>query len=253
VTRVLVAQGQALARTSIVALRYDGAILASFEVAYHYANRHGVLTAVHVPDTPEPVPDEVMQRLPLAEAELAQGMTGMRRVRFVAGRLALRRACEQVGASPPPILVGGRGAPSLPRGLAGSVSHKTSVAVGMVARAEGGTLGVDLTEYGPPRAGLASRVLTEDERAEIAGQEPAQHWISVLMRFSIKEAMYKSLDPLLNRYIGYQEVAVHPDVNGGVIVDLRLGGADGLEVDARYAWLHGRLLCSARAKHRDCG
>jgi len=117
----------------------------------------------------------------------------------------------------------------------------------MAARDDHGTLGVDLEEYGPPRPGIAARVLTPDEREAVDALPPERQWIAVLLRFSIKEAIYKALNPYLRRYVGFHEAAVKPDVRGHADVTLRLAEGEGpFRVSARYEWLHGRILTSVR-------
>lgn len=220
-----------------------------FDVAFHHATLHGVITAVHIPDAPDPVPDTVLATLPPAEADHARTLKGYRQVQFVGGRIGLRRACEQLGVKPPALLPDDRGAPRLPDGLVGSVSHKRNLAVGMVSQAAGGTLGVDLEDYAPARPGIASHVLTPREQAQLAPLPDDRRWIALLTRFSIKEAIYKALDPYVRRYVGFHEAEVEPDLQGGARVTLQLAHGEGpFRTDARYEWLHGRLLTSVRIR-----
>ncbi len=117
----------------------------------------------------------------------------------------------------------------------------------MVAHARDGSLGVDVEEYAPARLGIASHVLTECEEREIAQMPDDRKWISLLIRFSIKESIYKAVDPFVRRYVGFHEAIVAPDLHGRAAVELQLKNGEGpFEVDARYEWLHGRLLTSVR-------
>lgn len=220
-----------------------------FTVAFHHATAHGVMTAVHIPDSPDPVPEAVLAQLLPEEAAFARTLGGYRQPAFVGGRLALRRAAEQLGWKVPPVLSDDRGRPVLPKELAGSVSHKRTLAVGMVSPAAGGTLGVDLEEYGPARLGIAEHVLTERERAAIAPLPDDRRWIALLLRFSVKEAIYKALDPHVRRYVGFHEAEVEPDLHGAAHVRLALAQGEGpFEVEAQYGWVAGRLLTSARIR-----
>ena len=222
-----------------------------YGIAFHHATQHGVLTSVHIPDSPEPVPDDILNRLPREEAQVARSLRGYRQVQFVGGRIALRRACEQLGVRPPPLLQDDRGAPVVPKGLVGSISHKKTLALAMVANARDGTLGVDLEAYGPERLSIAGHVLTEGEQRAIEQMPDDRRWISLLIRFSIKESIYKAVDPFVRRYVGFQEAIVTPDLHGRAAVQLQLEGGEGpFEVDARYEWLHGRLLTSVRIRAR---
>jgi enterobactin synthetase component D len=228
--------------------------LVPFTVAFHHATPHGVVTAVHIPDSPEPVPEAVVATLPEAERAHALTLRGYRQVQFVGGRIALRQACDQLAVRPGPLLPDDRGAPRLPNGIVGSISHKSTLALAMAARASQGSLGVDLEDYGPPRPGIARRILTEAELAAVEVLPEDRRWIAVLLRFSIKEAIYKALDPFVRRYIGFLEARVTPDLHGHAEVVLDLAGHEGpFDVEARYEWLRGRILTSVRVRQARPG
>jgi len=211
-----------------------------------------VLTAVHIPDAPDPVPGEVLDRLDPEEAALARSLRMYRQVQFVGGRLAMRAAFEQIGAAPAPVLSDDRGAPVLPSGLSGSISHKRDLALALVARDSHGTLGVDLEDYAPPRMGIIDRILVEEEQRTVEALAEDRRWIAVLLRFSIKEAIYKALDPFVHRYVDFHEAVVTPDLHGWADVELRLKNGEGpFDVEARYEWLHGRIVTSVRIRRRE--
>jgi len=214
-------------------------------------------------------------------------------VRFAGGRLAVRRAAGSLGLElPGPVLRGVRGRPGLlapPGGGGGdtaalpamlSISHKDSIAVGLVRRTSAGAvdsasgncggvsggkstrseagpcmvgrvvgLGVDVEDMSaPPRSpagALARRILTAAEHSRLndrcgdreksgaalqaadgpraaSGARGAgdglSGWQEALLLFSIKEAAYKAMDPLLGRRVGWHEVEVaafHP--SGGPV------------------------------------
>lgn len=221
--------------------------MSAYNIAFQYATPHGVFTTVHIPDSPDPVPERVLDKLPSEEAEFARTLRAYRQVSFVGGRIALRHAAAQLGLDPPPILPDGRGAPALPASIAGSISHKRTMAVGMVGQARNGTLGVDLEDYAPARLSIAGSVLTPEELTVVEALPEDRRWISLLTRFSIKESVYKAIDPYVHRYVGFHEAIVEPDLEGSARVTLRLEKQEGpFRVDARYRWLHGQLLTSVR-------
>jgi len=223
--------------------------LVSYTVAFHHATPHGVLSAIHLPDAPEPVPESVVARLHVEEAEFARTLRGYRQVQFVGGRLAIRSALQQLGLASTPILPNERGAPVLPKGLSGSITHKRDLALAMVARDALGTLGVDLEDYAPPRPSIAERVLVAEEIEALQRLAEERRWIALLLRFSIKEAVYKALDPYVHRYVGFHEVMVRPDLHGWAEVTLRLEKGEGpFEAEARYEWLFGRIVTSVRIR-----
>jgi enterobactin synthetase component D len=226
--------------------------LIPFEVAFHHASAHGVITAIHIPDAPDPVPETVLGTLPPAEADYARTLRAYRQVSFVGGRIALRHACLQLGHQVPPILPDARGRPRIPAGLTGSISHKRDLAVGMASLSAHGTVGVDLEDYAPARPGIAAQVLCPPELAAIAELPENRRWIALLVRFSIKESIYKALDPYVQRYVGFHEAMVDPDLQGAARVELQLAHGEGpFRVEARYEWLYGRLLTSVRIRPDD--
>ena len=165
------------------------------------------------------------------------GSGALRRASFIGGRVALRTAIAALGAdagdaaSPAlPILSTPRGAPALPSGYVGSVSHKRELAVAIVARAEPTprtTLGIDVEIPRPLRTDIAPRVLTDDERAALAGLDPAARDAEVLFRFAAKEAIYKALDPWVQRLVSFQEVEIVTAPNGGRQARLALARGEG--------------------------
>jgi enterobactin synthetase component D len=226
--------------------------LIPFQVAFHHATAHGVISAVHIPDSPDPVPESVLGAMPDAEAAHARSLRAYRQVSFVGGRIALRDACAQLGHQVPPILPDERSRPQLPSMLAGSISHKRDLAIGMASLSGRGTIGVDLEDYAPARPSIEDHVLRDVEREAIAGLDDDRRWIALLVRFSIKESIYKALDPYVGRYVGFHEAQVDPDLQGGAKVELHLAQGEGpFEVEARYEWLHGRLVTSARIRPAD--
>ena len=211
-----------------------------------------MITAVHIPDRPDPVPESVLDAMPGPEAAHARTLRGYRQVSFVGGRLALRDATAQLGHQVPPILPDGRNRPVLPPQLAGSITHKRDLAIGMASLAVHGTIGVDLEDYAPARLGIEGHVLVDAERRAIADLDADRRWIALLVRFSIKESIYKAVDPYVQRYVGFHEATVDPDLQGSATVRLDLANGEGpFAVDARYEWLHGRLLTSARIRPVD--
>lgn len=220
-----------------------------FEPTLQHANAHGAIAGVPMPDSPEPVGEEALARLAAAERDHARTLRGYRQVEFVGGRIALRAARRQLSAPLDASLSDEHGAPILSPGLVGSVSHKRTLAVAMVAPDDGATLGLDLEDYGPPRLRIADRVLREEELAAIATLPDDRRWIAIVQRFSIKEAIYKALHPWVHRFVGFDEASVIPDLNGHAAVSLHLNQGEGpFEVDALFEWWEGRILSSVRVR-----
>src|SRR5882762_5785431 len=71
--------------------------------------------------------------------------------------------CRALGIEAAPLLPTASGAPTLPEGLAGSISHRGDWAIGLAALAGEGSLGVDLELFDRPRPAIEELVLTERE------------------------------------------------------------------------------------------
>ena len=220
-----------------------------FGTAFTDALSFGVLTAVHLPDSKDPVPQGILDQLPPQERDHAITLGGYRQVDFVGGRLALHRAIRSMGRKAGAVLAGPRGEPILPDGVAASISHKRTLAVALAARAGHGSLGVDLEDQGPPRMIVAPKVLTPEELRAVNDLPDERRWMGVLLRFSIKEAIYKAVYPYVRRYVDFSEAHVTPDPDGQAEVTLRLSQGEGpFRVEARYYWLDGRVLSTVRIR-----
>jgi enterobactin synthetase component D len=180
---------------------------------------HGRCVGVEIPAAIE----ELALSLRLPEQRFAEQLPEARRASWVAGRVALHAALEDLGVESGPILATDRGAPLVPEHVLGSISHKKELAVGLAARREGlAELGVDLERDTPLRIDISRRVLTEQEARELDGWAPDRRESEVLLRLSCKESIYKAVDPFVRRYVGFQEASVTPRPDGTADVALTL-------------------------------
>jgi 4'-phosphopantetheinyl transferase EntD len=224
----------------------------AFTVAFARDLPFGRCVAVSLPA--EDAPDGAGGLHP-DETAYARGLPPARRVTFVGGRLALRAALADLGvAATAPITVGARGAPALPPGVAGSISHKTAVAVALAARAQGTdagvTLGIDVELAArAPRPGVARRVLGDGELRRLEALDPAERGVALLVAFSAKEALYKALDPWVARRVSFQEVAIARDAAGGLTATLDLARGEGpFAVELHEEPAPGLVLVAARVR-----
>ena len=174
-------------------------------------------------------PFELPDGLHPAEVAFGRALPEARRAGWVGGRVALRAALAAVGVEAPEAMLSSpRGAPLLPSGAVGSVSHKRTVAVALCARAASprATIGIDVEDLRPLRTDIASRVLTSDELAILPADGPARD-AAVLLAFSAKEAIYKALDPWVHRFVGFQEASVARAADGTLAARLALAGGEG--------------------------
>ena len=170
-----------------------------------FSTAHGTVAIVELTD--ERVAS-VLASLPEAEQAHAQSFSGARRREVIAGRAALHAALAP-DHDDAAILADDRGAPVLPAGWFGSVSHKGTRAAALVAPAGDARIGVDLELARAPRQDIASRILTPRELAQLTDRG-----LGATLRFSIKEAIYKAVDPFVRRYVAFTEVEL--DVVDGV-------------------------------------
>ncbi|HET7504481.1 MAG TPA: 4'-phosphopantetheinyl transferase superfamily protein [Kofleriaceae bacterium] len=201
--------------------------------AERLALAHGACVLIELAD-----PDAALAALDPAEQAHAHTLGAPRRRDYVAGRTALHLAL----GSPAPILSDRRGAPIVPDGWVGSVSHKDALAAALVAPAGHGHIGVDLERAAPPRVDIAPRILTPRELAQLPDRGRA-----VTLRFAIKEAIYKAIDPYVQRYVGFLEVELELDpASDAVQVRSELA----LAIEATWREHAGHWLATARAERR---
>ena len=215
---------------------------------------HGVIVAV-------PIPAD-LDRVALcadlsAEERALQAPFGDKRARtFAAGRRALRAALSEAGVDVEgPILQTPRGAPLVPVGVLASVSHKDelAIAIACVDDGSGAQLGVDVELFddlarqarersGAKRMDLSRHVLTEHERAELAQLDDEARHRGLLLRFSLKESLYKALDPFVQRYVGFLEVQARPNDDGTASFLLALTHGEGpFVIDGAWAVIDAPL------------
>ncbi|MBI5525598.1 MAG: 4'-phosphopantetheinyl transferase superfamily protein [Deltaproteobacteria bacterium] len=172
---------------------------------------------------------------------------------WIAGRIALREALARLRLScEVAILSTERGAPLLPAGMAGSVSHKAVgdeiIAAALVASGSAFTLGIDIEVTEALGVDVGKKVLTAAESAEIERVAPDRRRFETLLRFSIKEAVFKAVDPILRAKISFQVATVLPSNDGTVDIEWRLPpGVTRPETEAMWKLWNGLILTTARS------
>jgi 4'-phosphopantetheinyl transferase EntD len=169
---------------------------------------------------------EFVESTLFAEEEASLGRAAKRRRReFVTGRACARRALEQLGVEPCPIVSGDRGAPVWPAGVVGSITHCRGYrACSVAALRDIVSVGIDAEVDGPLPEGVLSAVASSRERQRLdASASEGIHLEKVL--FSAKEAIYKSWFPATGTSLEFEDVDV--------------------SLDAKTRTFCGRLLVSA--------
>lgn len=216
-----------------------------FAIVFRHSMGPAEIVGVRLPHpAPEVLPSELQARLHPMEWGHAQTLKPLRRVTWIGGRLALRAALAHVGVDEVGALLSDdRGAPVLPARLVGSVSHKSTLAVGLVAADEGVRIGVDVEDlWSPPRTQIARRVLTPEELARWSRLPEEEQWPQLLLWFSAKEALYKALDPYVRRYVGFTEVALHTYAPQQLEATLLSADLRGFTATGEWAHVQGHLL-----------
>lgn len=211
------------------------------------------------PDSKDDITPELLSDIYHPE-EIAFGLNQTEAVSrsFWLGRLALRLAVlKQTDQNPEyPILKDSHGRPQLLGGeIFGSISHKQEVGIALVSK-QSDTIGVGIDiehTLRPGKRSIATRVLTDNEQQQlgkIPGISPEEE---VMLRFSLKEAIYKAAHPLLCQYVAFKEAEVTPHPDGTATCKWFLeSGADKSIASLNAHWKklddYGYFLTSARAQ-----
>jgi enterobactin synthetase component D len=215
--------------------------------------RHGLAVIITAPTDVQ----EQLRDLHPQEQAVAATLSAIRRREWSAGRTALRAVLRhQQLIDREPLLSDDRGAPRVPDGAMGSISHKGHWAAALAApRQPDCTVGIDLELAAASRVDISTRVLTARELVQLAEHDAAQRGLAVSLRFSLKEAIYKAIDPWVRRYVGFRELEVEIAIDGRahvVLVDARLvAELANLEIEA--SWMRHRDLWLCTAKTRRVG
>lgn len=173
----------------------------------------------------------------------------VRRRDWIAGRAALRALLASAAPAPVvPVAADDRGAPVVPAGWVASISHKRGLAAALLAPDRGWTVGVDVEHAVAPRQEVGSRILTDAEQIGLSALAPADRGRRVTLAFAIKEAVYKAIDPVLRRYVGFREVELAITDDGGCAVRPVDADAIPLAIEAEWREHAGLWLCTARAR-----
>lgn len=220
-----------------------------FSTAFTRGLPHGILAAVHLPNPSDEIPESILHRLHADERSHVMELAGKRRNEWIGGRIAAKVAARAIGVDLPALLSDNYGAPRAPRSLTVSIAHKESLAVALVARGAHGTVGVDFEQIGRDRRDIAPKVLTPAEHEEILGLREDRQWTAILLRFAIKEAIYKALAPRMRRFIAFNEAEISDLANGSATVTLSLeGGHSPDQLEVNYDWIADGVIATARVR-----
>ncbi|KAL7463326.1 hypothetical protein ACHAXS_003709 [Conticribra weissflogii] len=116
-----------------------------------------------------------------------------------------------------------------------------------------GGIGIDLERIDGTRGRrIQSKVLTKREQKELGGLEAIgiSKGEEVMLRFSLKESVYKAMHPILCEYVGFQEAEITPLPDGTATVVLNLASQSHLRLGmvvqtASWKRINGFFLTSS--------
>ncbi|MFO0591858.1 MAG: 4'-phosphopantetheinyl transferase superfamily protein [Polyangiaceae bacterium] len=155
---------------------------------------------------PTDAPAWVLERLQATEREYARSLPSPQRQReWLGGRHCLSTALAQLSVERPAMLQLPSGAPIVPLGTAGSISHKGPLVMALAASdAEG--VGIDVDYADDQDVRLQCKVLTVKERVRLDLRGAGS--LYVVAHFSLKEAVYKALDPAHQQSLDFDDIEV---------------------------------------------
>ncbi|MDF2644128.1 MAG: 4-phosphopantetheinyl transferase [Pseudomonas sp.] len=173
-----------------------------------------------------------------------------RQTEFLAGRLCAREAMRQLDSRLYVPQIGEDRAPVWPGDVCGSITHSTGWAAAIVAhKAQWRGLGLDTENLlGHERASrLAGEILTADELAAMAAAPQDQVALRVTLTFSIKEALFKALYPIVQKRFYFEDAQLVDWTESGsarlrLLTDLSPEWHAGKELDGQFALLDAHLL-----------
>lgn len=210
---------------------------------------HAVLVTTRF--DPQKFTDGDFQRCLIEPPASVQRSVAKRQAEFLAGRLCAREAMRQLDGRQHVPLIGEDRAPVWPQEVCGSITHSCGRAAAIVASAQHWrALGMDVeTLMNEDRAlKLAKEILTADEMQRMAAGSGHLLALCVTLTFSLKEALFKALYPLvLTRfYFEDAEMLEWSEETGRARLRLKIDLSEewhsGKELEAQFSVGDGHLL-----------
>lgn len=245
-----------------------------FATTFELPVEDGLCVALQLPLSDDESASIPLEELHELERQRLESMKPARQLSFAGGRVAMRRALSTLCTESMlgcPVLPDELGAPTLPEGMLGSISHTHGLVAAVVSMppdyAQYLASPMSSTGPSPPRRAVgidvesaarklspraAQRCLADEERATLA-RAPSGIGDSdgeLLLRVSIKEALYKALHPLVRGTIRWHSVQVQPQADGACDVNLDgLVALRGSPMHAEASWCvrDGYVVALARA------
>ncbi|MFT4823321.1 MAG: 4'-phosphopantetheinyl transferase EntD [Halioglobus sp.] len=163
-----------------------------------------------------PVHDAFLHLQPDEAASMGKAVS-KRRNEYSTGRLLAHQALNTLQFPIDALLSGPKREPLWPAGIIGSIAHSDTYAVVAVSsNPQLRALGIDLERTGRAGEEILRRILTKAEQASLGDMDAT-------LIFSAKEAVYKMLFPIVQKYVGFQDVEIRFDLNHSTFTTRYLG------------------------------
>lgn len=212
------------------------------------ALEHVVL--VSSPFDPQKLVEGDFQRCLIEPPASIQRSVAKRQTEFLAGRLCAREAMHLLDGRLHVPLIGDDRAPIWPQDLCGSITHSTGWAAAIVANKQHWRgLGMDVEQVmSSERASrLAGEILTADEMQRMADGPEHHSALRVTLTFSLKEALFKALYPLVLKRFYFEDAELLEWSESGqarlrLKIDLSAEWHNGKVLEAQFGVRDGQLL-----------
>ncbi|MDO7926455.1 4'-phosphopantetheinyl transferase superfamily protein [Pseudomonas sp. KFB-139] len=222
------------------------------EPTRHWPLPHAVPGAILVSShfDPQKLVEGDFQRCAIAPPASIQRSVAKRQAEFLAGRLCAREALRQLDERLYVPTIGEDRAPIWPTDICGSITHSTGWAAAIVApRQQWRGLGLDTENLlSTDRATrLAGEILTADELAAMAAGPQEEIALRVTLTFSIKEALFKALYPIVQKRFYFEDAqllewSADGSVRLRLLMDLSSEWHSGKELEGQFSVQDQHLL-----------
>ncbi len=186
------------------------------------------------------------------EQSLTGSMAKKRLEDFKSSRYVASLALNQLGYENFPLLINQHRGPVWPRTVVGSLTHCDGIAFAVANyNSAVRSIGIDLEAYTTMAPNLYRMICSEQELTHLQQFEQPELMAKVI--FSVKESIYKCLNPLLNEWIDFKDVSIELDPqarkyraapNSKIAAQLKMEFIEGgWLVDGEYlyscCWLNG--------------
>lgn len=170
-----------------------------------------------------------------AEMSAVSNACEQRQIEFSTGRHLLRKLLRLFGRQDTELLRGNSGAAVLPAGYCGSLSHSgglCAAALSPVGRVV--SIGIDIEKITRLSGDECRLFMPPDEYERLRYADDEQRLHLPVIAFSVREAVYKCLNPVYGRWIDYLDAEVAFAGAGDFSLAVKVWGYEGIDMRCRY-------------------